>query len=70
MENRKPFQLLIKPVGADCNLRCDYCFYLRAGALYPDGKRHVMSDEVLEAVVSGLLGQRFPETVFAWQGVR
>ena len=26
-----PFSLLIKPVSFDCNLRCEYCFYLRAG---------------------------------------
>lgn len=64
----RTFQLLIKPAGADCNLRCEYCFYLRAGALYPEEKRHIMSDEVLETVVRGLMGQRFPETVFAWQG--
>jgi uncharacterized protein len=23
----KPFSLLVKPVGGDCNLRCRYCFY-------------------------------------------
>jgi uncharacterized protein len=68
MGARKQFQLLIKPAGADCNLRCEYCFYLRAGELYADEKRHVMPDAVLEAVVGGLMGQRFPETVFAWQG--
>ena len=64
----KPFQLLIKPVGADCNLRCAYCFYLRAAELYPDSKRHVMTEPVLERVVQSLLSYRFPESVFAWQG--
>lgn len=24
----KPFSLLVKPVGGDCNLRCRYCFYM------------------------------------------
>ena len=24
----KPFSLLIKPASADCNLRCEYCFYI------------------------------------------
>jgi len=64
----RPFQLLIKPVGADCNLRCEYCFYLRATELYPDVKKHRMPDDVLEAIVKGLLAYRFPQTVFAWQG--
>jgi len=68
MALRKPFQLLIKPVGADCNLRCKYCFYLRAHELYAAEGRHIMSDEVLERMISGLLRYRFPETVFAWQG--
>ena len=68
MENRKPFQLLIKPVCADCNMRCDYCFYLRAADLYPEQRRHVMSDEVLEAMISGLMRLRFPQSVFSWQG--
>ena len=68
MAVRKPFQLLVKPVGADCNQRCKYCFYLRAHELYAEKKRHVMSDEVLERMIAGLLRLRFPETVFAWQG--
>jgi uncharacterized protein len=68
MGTRQPFQLLIKPAGGDCNLRCDYCFYLRALELYPESKRHIMSDDVLETVVRGLMEQRFPVSVFAWQG--
>jgi len=65
---RRPFQLLIKPVGADCNLRCDYCFYLRAEDLYPQRGRHVMADTVLETMIAGLMRQRFLQSVFAWQG--
>ena len=29
----RPFSLLVKPAGADCNLRCTYCFYLEKAAL-------------------------------------
>jgi uncharacterized protein len=65
---RQPFHLLIKPVGADCNLRCDYCFYLRAHEVYAERGRHVMSPEVLETMVRGLLELRFEQSVFAWQG--
>lgn len=64
----RPFQLLIKPVGADCNLRCEYCFYLRAHELYGEEKRHCMSPETQETIIQGLLSYRFPETVFSWQG--
>lgn len=65
---QRPFQLLIKPVGADCNMRCAYCFYLRAEKLYPEPGRHCMAPEVLEYLVRELLSYRFPETVFSWQG--
>ena len=64
----KPFQLLIKPVGAACNMRCAYCFYLRAAELFPDDPHPVMPEEVLETMVRGYMGLRFPESVFAWQG--
>lgn len=65
----KPFQVLIKPASGDCNLRCEYCFYLRAPEeLYPEETMHRMTDTVLERVVENLLGYRFPETIFAWQG--
>ena len=64
----RPFQLLIKPASADCNLRCAYCFYLRAQELYPDQARHVMPDDVQEQMIRNLLEYRFPQTVFAWQG--
>jgi uncharacterized protein len=68
MPDRRPFQLLVKPVGADCNLRCDYCFYLRAGELYPRPGRHVMAEDVLETMIAGLMRLRFDQSVFAWQG--
>lgn len=31
--------ILVKPAGADCDLRCKYCFYLDKKALYPKGPR-------------------------------
>ncbi len=68
MAQPRPFQLLIKPVSGDCNLRCDYCFYLRAAELYPETTRHRMPDDILETIIRGLLGYRFQQTVFAWQG--
>ncbi|KPJ63418.1 hypothetical protein AMK68_03925 [candidate division KD3-62 bacterium DG_56] len=62
------FQLLIKPVSADCNLVCDYCFYRRTLAQYPE-PRHRMSPETLERMISLALAAGYPDTtVFAWQG--
>ena len=64
----RPFQLLVKPVGADCNQRCAYCFYNRAGELYPSDERHIMADPVLESMIAQFMRLRFPQSVFAWQG--
>ncbi|NLN02523.1 MAG: anaerobic sulfatase maturase [Lentisphaerae bacterium] len=62
------FSLLIKPAGADCNLRCAYCFYLEKAALYPDTPRHRMSDAVLARLVESYLATNQPQYGFAWQG--
>jgi uncharacterized protein len=62
------FQLLIKPVSADCNLACDYCFYRRTLGQYPE-PRHRMSPETLERMISlALAAGRGGTTVFCWQG--
>lgn len=65
---QKEFQLLIKPVGADCNLACEYCFYRRTSALYPGAGGRPMSDGVLEQMISSYLRLRFTTSVFSWQG--
>ncbi|MFX0058052.1 MAG: anaerobic sulfatase maturase [Candidatus Heimdallarchaeota archaeon] len=64
----KPFQLLIKPVSFDCNLRCTYCFYLRVENLYTTSKHPRMSYDTLERIISEFLGFRFKESIFGWQG--
>lgn len=65
-EGRKPFSLLVKPVSANCNLRCDYCFYRRVGRMYRGRRR--MSPRVLEAMVGQLVGLGFSPAAFSWQG--
>lgn len=62
------FSLLIKPTSADCNLRCDYCFYLNKNSLYPTTKLHRMPDDVLEQLISKYMST--PQTMhsFGWQG--
>jgi uncharacterized protein len=62
------FPLLIKPAGADCNLRCDYCFYRCKADLYPSVPHPRMAPEVLERIVSSFLATDQPQHVFLWQG--
>jgi uncharacterized protein len=69
-----PFQLLIKPVGDRCNLRCTYCFYCGTEQLFDAGldparrPADVMPDDVLEKMTAELMSYRMPQTVFCWQG--
>ena len=62
------FSLLIKPASADCNLRCEYCFYLGRAALYPEADVHRMSDAVLERLVRDYLATPQAAYAFVWQG--
>ncbi|NLE42921.1 MAG: anaerobic sulfatase maturase [Lentisphaerae bacterium] len=63
-----PFSLLVKPTSADCNLRCRYCFYLEKAEIYPDSRRHRMSDAVLERMIASYLETKQPCHAFGWQG--
>jgi uncharacterized protein len=59
--------VLVKPAGADCNLRCRYCFYLKKTDLYPGGRRR-MSREVLEALIRRTMDGGAAVVSFCWQG--
>ncbi len=60
-------QILVKPVSADCNLACEYCFYRPKAVLYPEIARHRMSQAVLEELIGQTID--FGEPVsFCWQG--
>ncbi len=63
------FHLLAKPTGAQCNLDCDYCFFLSKEMLYPDS-RFRMSEEQLEEYLRQLIEAHahVPEVTIAWQG--
>ncbi len=63
------FHLLAKPTGAQCNLDCDYCFFLSKEMLYPDS-RFRMSDEQLDTYLRQLIEahSQVQEVTIAWQG--
>ncbi|MEA2013520.1 MAG: anaerobic sulfatase maturase [Verrucomicrobiota bacterium] len=64
----KDFSLLIKPTSADCNIRCNYCFYLKKHKLYPDLKMHRMSNFVLDKMISSFMALPMQQHTFGWQG--
>ncbi|HMM01721.1 MULTISPECIES: anaerobic sulfatase-maturation protein [unclassified Dysgonomonas] len=65
----KPLYVMLKPVGAVCNLRCKYCYYLEKKDLYPDSKNYIMSDDLLESFIEQYLNaQTMQEVMFTWHG--
>ncbi len=65
----KPLYVMIKPVGAVCNLACDYCYYLEKSELYRESNRYCLSDELLEKFIRHYLhSQTMQQVLFTWHG--
>ena len=63
------FHIMVKPIGAICNLNCEYCFYLEKEKLYPSEKNWAMPYDVLEKYIKEYIQtQKVPEINIAWQG--
>ncbi|NPD92252.1 anaerobic sulfatase-maturation protein [Xylanibacter muris] len=63
-----PLYVMVKPVGAMCNLACRYCYYLEKKGLYEE-RRTVMSEHVLENFIRQYIGaQTQREVLFVWHG--
>jgi uncharacterized protein len=59
---------MAKPAGAQCNCRCDYCFYLEKTRLYA-GSSFRMSDDIMEAYIRQVMSTHpGPEVPITWQG--
>ncbi|MBE2894695.1 anaerobic sulfatase maturase [Spirabiliibacterium falconis] len=59
---------MAKPSSFNCNIKCEYCFYLEKEAVLTH-KVDLMSDETLKAYVKNYIHSHAGETVdFAWQG--
>ncbi|MBN2242492.1 MAG: anaerobic sulfatase maturase [Acidobacteria bacterium] len=64
-DTHREFQVFVKPVGARCNLRCRYCYYLPR--LFPGSRR--MSDELLELyILQHIEACTEPVIQFSWHG--
>ena len=65
----REFQIFAKPVGALCNLRCKYCYYLDKRSLNRGEKSLIMNDEVLEKYIIQHIEATTDETIFfSWHG--
>ena len=63
------FHSMIKPSGSQCNIDCQYCFYLHKEQLLEQPKMPRMSDDVLEQHIRQYIdAQTGSEVVFSWQG--
>lgn len=65
----EPFTVMAKPIGAQCNLNCRYCYYTEKQSLYPSTASLRMSDQTLTAFIRDYMAsQEGPEITFLWQG--
>ena len=65
----RPLYVMAKPIGAHCNLACDYCYYLEKAKLYDNVPHHVMSEDLLEKFIQEYIqSQTMPSVLFTWHG--
>ena len=65
----REFQIMVKTIGAICNLDCHYCYYLEKENLYPKGTNFRLDDDTLERYIVQHI-QATPKDVvsFSWHG--
>ncbi|MDD3161215.1 MAG: anaerobic sulfatase-maturation protein [Bacteroidales bacterium] len=64
-----PLYVMLKPIGAVCNLNCSYCYYLGKEQMYPNRKNYQMSDELLTKFTQMYIeSQPSHEVLFTWHG--
>ena len=67
LSNPMRFNMMFKPVGAECNLGCSYCYYQDKVRLYDE--HSYLSMDCLEKVIKEYIGINASEQiVFDWHG--
>jgi uncharacterized protein len=65
----REFQVFVKPVGALCNLDCQYCYYLKKSDLYKPGRISRMPEDLLERYIECHIAASTEDPVFfSWHG--
>ena len=63
------YHAMIKPSGAECNIDCDYCFYLHKTDLLEHKPKARMDEPTLEQHIRQYIeSQTGEQVVFSWQG--
>ena len=63
------FQVFVKPVGASCNLACNYCYYLNKSDLHNESATGRMSEKLLEIYIIQHIQASTEQTIFfSWHG--
>jgi uncharacterized protein len=63
------YHAMIKPSGAECNIDCDYCFYLHKTDLLEHKPQARMDEPTLEQHIRQYIeSQTGEQVVFSWQG--
>ncbi|WP_413721761.1 anaerobic sulfatase maturase [Sodalis sp. RH24] len=69
---KRPFSLMAKPTSYQCNIHCDYCFYVdKKNTLLPAGasaSKHMADDVLREFIKQYIDASAGDEVMFAWQG--
>lgn len=65
----RPLYVMLKPVGAACNLRCHYCYYLEKACFYKDSSKRGLSEEMLDQFTKEYIeAQTMNDVLFTWHG--
>ncbi len=71
----KSYSIMIKGVGAMCNLNCDYCYYIDKMRLYngeksfSSGEKPIMADSLLKRIIKEYIDTNKDEEIcFQWHG--
>ena len=65
----REFQVMVKPIGAVCNLDCQYCYYLGKKDLYPNARLFRLADDLLERyIIQHIEASPAASVLFSWHG--
>ena len=68
MEDSSKISIMIKPASANCNLRCEYCYYYRNSSIYDTDHSHRMRAPTVDKIIKEYLQVPGRHKLISWQG--